>query len=289
MNPKSKTFFRFEPKRYSSLFETHGRPAATRYEGALNASGIKSVRGPLLLPFKSPCDVAYRNQHKVCEWKDTGPNERTFTHEYFGRKSARQGFDKRNSRSQHVYNTKLGVITGGPSGTYLFKNIEETDIEDSRFEVPDDYQDLMSDEALADERFQYTGEPNMVEGEELEPFMNFVSQAPPPPAKPDFVWTDENWWVKTDYQRKLSISRVYPLVDFDPTKVPFNIEHWIDVKKWDEKAEVGEYSVRSKGGIVFYAKGQLFRVSAPEEHFGDEQLYLAKRIAEAAFPVDKSR
>ncbi|MFA5504878.1 MAG: hypothetical protein WC314_03270 [Vulcanimicrobiota bacterium] len=280
LNPEKRTYFQYQPTRFSSLFSTHDRPAATRYEGAVRSSGLRTVSERVALAFRSPCDAAteWRQDHRICEWMESGPDLRTFTHEFFGRKSMREGFEKTRSSVTHVYNTKLGVLMDGPQGGYL-RDIEIADIADDRFEIPPGYVDLVSDEVLRDPRFGYIGSFDMLQGVELEPFMEFVIQTPPVPAPPEWIYQKEKWWVKGDSSRWLFIERSYPLAHFDPRQVPFNIDHRFQVKAWDEHPEVGELSMRDpKGNLVFYGKGQLFKLTLPEEFFGDLEVELAEKL-----------
>lgn len=280
LNTESKTCFRYEKGRESSLFKTHGRPGATRYRDAVNGSMVGSAVAGVRQPFLSPCEAATKSlgQHRICNVVQAGPDLKRYTHEFHRRLSMQEGFKEKVSTTDHLYNTRLGVLVGGSYGHFL--DIQEQELPAERFQVPEDYRELLSDEDLADPRFQYIGKPDMVDGLELEPFMEFFLQYPPPPAEPQWIYQIEKWWVKGQSRKFMFIERAYPVGEFDPTQLPIKVDYKIQVEKWDETPEVGEFSYRhEKGPLTFYGGGQIIKLTAAEKTFGDD-VALAKKLLE---------
>ncbi len=265
LGPKTKTFFRYRQGKFSELFETHDRPAATRYAGATNASGVQ-LMSQLLAPMRSPCEAASQDRtHQVCEHSEAGENLQSWSHTYHSRSSAQEGFKKYEVTVSHLYNTQLGMIVSASQGLY-FRDPVIGEISGQDFEVPHDYTQILSDEELRDPRFGYIGSPSVFSGSGWEGFLELVTDQPPPPERPNRTYQKEKWWSKGDSPDIVYLERLYchEKVDFD--KLPLELHFAFPIKAWDEPTEFGEHSFRDgPTKLTFVAENQIFKINVLEE------------------------
>ena len=284
LSAEARTFFHYTPQRESELFKSHGRPGATRYRDAVNASGVKVI-DEVLAAFMSPCQAASRfSTHQGCEHTDSGPHLQSWTHTSYRRTDLRAGYKEVPITRHHSYDTSLGVLVA-PSDSICLAHPETVSFDEGTFQVPPDYQELLSDKELRDPRFQYVGTPNMLPGRTMEGFMMFALDFPPPPDRPKWFYQQEKWWSHETKQKQVYIERAWARAPFDPHQVPFNVEYKFVVKKWDEKPEVGQLSWReSPRSLVFYGDHQLFRVSVSHPKLEKRLLPLCRSLLKRCHP-----
>jgi hypothetical protein len=277
LSADTRTYFRSKFNKFAELLESHGRPAATRYEGAVNSSLIQ-VRDQVLAPMQGPCQVVARDRpHQDCQHTSSGEHLQNWTHTSHGRTSAQAGFKATQATLTHGYNTELGVIVSASEGPYL-KSPEVVDLANDRFEVPEGYSELLSEDQLRDPRFDYLATPSSFSGSDWEGFMEFVNDGPPPPERPKWTYQKEKWWPRAGGQDLVLVERLYSYGRLNLDKLPLDQHFAFAVKAWDKTPEFGERCFReSPKSVVFAVHNQLFKIQVTQ----DSRIELIPQLAEA--------
>lgn len=288
VDPKARTFFRADPKRFSQLFDTHDRPAATRFDGAFNQVFAADVRDSVVFPFKSPCEaVGTTGSHQECSSAPAADGLVTWTHKTKRITSPQDGLRKIETSVQFTDDPKLGVLVGGPENWPLFEQIEIQELSEDRFAVPDGYRERLSDEELRDPRFGYLGGPKLFPESQWTEFMEFERDIPPPPNSPLWTLQSEKWQEKGSGPSRevVWLDRLYSHRPFDPNKLPpGDGDHaFANLKAWDPEAEAGTHSFREGPlSLVFTTHDQVFRIKVLNETMADQIPVIAKALEERA-------
>lgn len=288
VDPKTRTFFRADPKRFSQLFDTHDRPAATRFDGAINQLLVSDVREGILFPFKSPCEaVSVTGSHQECLSAPASGGLVTWTHKTKRITSPQDGLRTVETSVQHTDNPELGVLVAGPQNSPVFEQIEVKELPEDRFTVPDGFREILSDEELRDSRFGYLGGPKLFPESQWTEFMEFERDIPPPPQSPLWTFQTEKWQERVDgpSREMVWLDRLYSHRPFDPSKLPpGDGDHaFANLKAWDSKAEAGTHSFREGPlSLVFTTHDQVFRIKVLNETMADQIPVIAKALEERA-------
>ncbi len=288
VDPKARTFFRADPKRFSQLFDTHDRPAATRFDGAINQVFAAGLRDRVLFPFQSPCEaVGTTGSHQECLSAPTSGGLVIWTHKTKRITSPQDGLRKIETSVQYTDNPELGVLVGGPQNSIFFEQVEVKELPEDRFTVPDSFREMLSDEELRDPRFGYLGGPKLFPESQWTEFMEFERDIPPPPGSPMWTFQTEKWQEKGDgpSREMVWLDRLYSHRPFDPSKLPpGDGDHaFANLKAWDPKAEAGTHSFREGPlSLVFTTHDQVFRIKVLNETMADQIPVIAKALEERA-------